>query len=1450
MLFPISKIDRIQILPSLKLGEYLLKHQRVDGSFGNLADTFWAVFALAYLRMVDSVDKDSLLKYVLDCKRINGFAANSHESEIDLHSIFYAVNILFLINKQKILSIEEYESIYQTIFNFQRKNGGFAHCNLDFCPICKGRASLKSTFFAISCLKHLYDINSIDANKILGFLSKKISKNDANQAFRLLSLLLLDHIEEIEEASITSLINLQESNGGFKNLEFSFWVVYSLDILKRLRNINKGKLFEYLRSCQKADGGFSALREEDHTAQLNIRTTAWATITLLIIWNELVDFIEQKLLLEIYTKERILLEEIAEQCYIKFDVIVFLVKNLMRYDWFRVEIKDTTDIFKEYVKKFDAVSRRIAIYIVKYIVNQNFVNLSELAKMFNASNYSKALQRVISVAETLLKEKFIIGEIKWNKRFFRVTAFLNGVLPGKALVRYAQIPYHEVIVEKSQVPIEQRRIQETIEIIKPFTEKIRSEIDNLLDLNEVELAKTHLKKNITEALRILNSSNQNIESNLSKFQYLNGEYTHYLMKDWISIYHQTKNSLLQIEKEYLVKIQNKERIVQILRELEKFQIYVQEQLNTITDELNTTQKMFQQACEEQTLEHKKDEIKKRLDSLTYSVEQITPQLRQQASRLFKASGELRQTQNASQTGALQPLEKWLESMWMKKRKNTLKIITDIKAHLNGRNELKQKIMERHEVFESKLDELKKIINTIIESNQFSTANTILNEKTEEILNYLSDSNYYILNFIQDTSSYLEGFQVTVTDIFENWSKTLLENMRNELNSVKKDLEEKILSKKELERVSQLKVIIEKNITEVKNAIASMEKKLFEFLQSPNYIDVLKKLKSESNQIEEMQKVMSKEIEEFIKTTLSEFQNFHKNSKVVQHKWFVFQESLKQNISLISDKIKNMLILKLLLNSAPLFRGGRIKFDYLASKLNLKKDEIEDRVVYLVSIGKLEAQFDKENNEVIPLTTELKKILQFERMVKNEMESLKKEYERTKRLFETSCKKRQLDDKVIEEIIGRTKGVLSQKYKTEVTIEERLKQLPQHIDLDLLLNKWLSQKANVEHDLNAIKQKITKRLEFKEKLLQSIKKIKSHIDELPSPIEMKIDFGDILEADKLLSKNINQIENEIRKYDKDLKLMVKKISNYLVRFDLVVADLLVQWSYEKTKLKTDLSAINARLKERINESLTVQFRDELDSLIHNCNAIVTNFLSNYEKEVNLLIQKGEIPASLSSLKNYHKKYEKIEENCESQLKYFINSKSKTLKSFKDTAILLLSRWELSKQEHQRTFQENYLQLENQVIIKYLQIHQTVFETTRLSLSKISKKLHMKKNELRQRFIALISAKNLTGKLDPNTDEYIFPQDKIQDAKLESPPTSLIQTELPSIPLKNAFWLRIMDLFRKWYYIIGSVGSVTSASITLYVFTNNIILPLLIPSLVFPTLFIYAYYTQHKKKDEEN
>ena len=1450
MLSSIRTPELVEYLPSLKLGEYLLKKQRIDGSWGNLEETYWAATALMQLHQLDAIDRESLSKYILDCKRVNGFTASPHDSETDIHSFFYAVRILLLINQQHVIPIQEYDAMCKNLFNFQKKDGGFSHCNLDFCPVCKGKSSQKSTYYAIAALKQLYDISSVKEKRILAYL--KSSSSGIQQVFRILTLLLLNHIEEIEDATLNNLINTQQAEGGFgivpevATLEHSFWVLYCLHQLKRLRNINKGKLFEYIRSHQKEDKSFIEGKPNERTDQLNILDTAWATISLTILWNELTEYIEQKILIQLYSNEKVAIDELAEECFVHNDLIVFITKRLMNYDWFSVEIQSSLEIFKKYVQKFDAISKRIAVEILKNIISQNTVNLSELAKSFSASDYSKALERVVTVSNTLIKDKFITGEIKWTKRFFRVTGFLNGVPAGNVLIRLNQIPYHEVTVEKGQIPIEQRRIQETIDLIKPLAEKIKSEIDNLLDLNEIVLAKEHLKKNITNALEILNKSNQNIELSLSKFQYLDGKYTQFLVRDWIATYHKTKETLLQIEREYLEKIQKKERVLAILNDLSTFQNYVQEQLNKINDELTETVKLFQQAREERTLESNKAEIQKNLDNISMAIERITPELRKQAGELSKVSIELRVSQDTPQLEeALQPLEKWLESMWMKKRKNSITLIKDLKGQLTQRQELEETIKTRRITFNNKKDELSKLIKTTISSNQYSTASTTLNEKTEDILKYLSESNQYILNYIQDTASYLEGFQLTVDDVYQDWTKTIMEGMRNELISVKGDLEKQILSKKELDKIADISTLIEKNIFEIKRKFEETEEYLLEFMETQKFPETLNEMRRKFAEIEDLLKLFNQQIQSIIKKTAQEFRNFPETSQVTLHKWTLFRESCKRTYSLVSDRIVNELILRMLVAVAPIFRGGRVKLDYLASKLSLKPDDLEDRIVSLLSAGKLEGQFDKENGEVIPLTAELKMLLKFEHAMKDEMELLKTEYDRTKKLFETSCKKRQLDDRVTEEILDRTRGVLSKKYETEVSIERQIKQIPSHIDLNLFLEKWYKQKSDVEQTLAAIKLKISNRKGIKEKIAQFIQKFAVELNELASPIEVKIDFGEYIEANRLLSKNIAYLEQELKKFDEKTVMTVDKIAVELERFDLVVADLMVQWNNDKTKLLTDLSDLNSRLKEKVNDGLLKQYRQELEGLYHNCNLIIANFLDNYDKNIEFLIQKGDLVESRANIKGFHTKFVKTTKNCEIQIERYVAQKSNSLKNFKDTIQTLTARWEGSKQEHQKVFQETYLQLENQLIIKFLQIQQNVFITSSLSMAEISKKLGIKRNELRQRFISLIAAEKLAGRLDPTTDEYIFPTARIEVARSERPPPMAEQTETLFIPFASLLGERFSAILRKWYPVIGTISAVASISYLVYSLTHILLPAILIPSIVFPTIFLYVLYMHFQR-----
>jgi hypothetical protein len=193
----------------------------------------------------------------------------------------------------------------------------------------------------------------------------------------------------------------------------------------------------------------------------------------------------------------------------------------------------------------------------------------------------------------------------------------------------------------------------------------------------------------------------------------------------------------------------------------------------------------------------------------------------------------------------------------------------------------------------------------------------------------------------------------------------------------------------------------------------------------------------------------------------------------------------------------------------------------------------------------------------------------------------------------------------------------------------------------------------------------------------------------------------------------------------------------------------------------------------------------------------------------------------------------------------------VKKFKDAVDNLINRWDLLKQELQKTFQETYLQLENQLLIKYLQSQQIALQTSRLHLSIIArdlKKLKIKKNELRQRLTSLIGAEKLSGKLDPNTDEYIFPSELIEEAYFERPPAIITSTETPPPSLKNSLWDRTVDIFKKWYPIVGSLGSIGTITV-LVAGTGNLLAAILIPSIILPALFIYVLYSHFSKKKEE-
>ncbi|KIJ53392.1 hypothetical protein M422DRAFT_25757 [Sphaerobolus stellatus SS14] len=241
---------------------------------------YWGLTALCIMRQKDALSREEMIEFVMSCwdDEAGGFGAHpGHDAHI--LSTLSAIQILTIQDALERLNIDR---VVRFISSLQTPSGVFAGDQF-------GETDTRFSFCAINALSLLDKkyitpgTASIDIDKVIdhitrcrnfdgGFGSNIGGESHAAQVFVCVAALaILDRLDIIDEQTLAWwLAERQLPNGGLngrpEKLEdvcYSFWVLSSLSILKKLHWINSDALIAFILSAQDPEKGGIADRPGD-----------------------------------------------------------------------------------------------------------------------------------------------------------------------------------------------------------------------------------------------------------------------------------------------------------------------------------------------------------------------------------------------------------------------------------------------------------------------------------------------------------------------------------------------------------------------------------------------------------------------------------------------------------------------------------------------------------------------------------------------------------------------------------------------------------------------------------------------------------------------------------------------------------------------------------------------------------------------------------------------------------------------------------------------------------------------------------------------------------------------------------------------------------------------------------------------------------------------------------
>jgi geranylgeranyl transferase type-2 subunit beta len=260
--------------------EYILQYGRDRESYEyvmsehlRMSGLYWCLGALDVMGETDKADREFILDFITKNQNADGgfAAAENHDSHI-LHTLS-AIQVLVIYNA---LDGVDTDKAVDYIASLQNEDGSFSGDR-------EGEIDTRFSFCALASLHFLNRLNAIDVEKAIGFVLKCYnfdggfgtrpgSESHAGQVYCCLGCLAINGCLERIDVDRTGewLAERQCPSGGLcgrpeklPDVCYSWWVLASLAIIKKIHWIDKDSLIKFILGSQDDENGGIADCPED-----------------------------------------------------------------------------------------------------------------------------------------------------------------------------------------------------------------------------------------------------------------------------------------------------------------------------------------------------------------------------------------------------------------------------------------------------------------------------------------------------------------------------------------------------------------------------------------------------------------------------------------------------------------------------------------------------------------------------------------------------------------------------------------------------------------------------------------------------------------------------------------------------------------------------------------------------------------------------------------------------------------------------------------------------------------------------------------------------------------------------------------------------------------------------------------------------------------------------------
>ncbi|MBD3214034.1 MAG: hypothetical protein GF311_15600 [Candidatus Lokiarchaeota archaeon] len=1415
----------------------------------SLRHIFWFLLLNKYLReeLADEI-KEHIVNYIEKCEiekdGMLGFINSpfSQQKKPDIWSTYYALSSLKIMENLGIYLKSRGESVVLTelkeFINAHDKDDEFIHCLDKNCEICKRTSPSRTLYFVLELLLLLgVDVRN-HKSKFNGYLDDL--KEEPDIVFKLLCQKVLDLELRVKEEYIQFLHEYQQEDGGYSfkekkgNINTTFWVSYTLENYSWLLDYNPSGIYSFINLK------LNQVLVNESTWELNsLIEISKLIIILSIIWNKFIEEIERALFKEIEKNGYIEVKQLKSLfglSNVEEEIISYINLNYT----FNLKILNNKVEFKNFLRNLTPSEKILASELYEQLSNKSVISLSEIMDKFNTKypNTQIKIGEFKNLIDDMKSQHFFHGQVKTKKKmlfftkyYFYLDFFLENIIVSDTKINSERLFEEKKILREIKNDIYNMTLK-----LKNITKQIREEIESYLYINEIEIAKERLSFIVRNALMEADFLNENIENSFNEdLYYLNLKATLGTeINRWNHLYSILSQKLNEINAQLKEKISEREEIRKFDNILEELDNRLKNLDSYFNKEINHFRKFMSETLEDGYSHEDFTLIVDEFNKITSNMEKFD-------KVVYNISQKI-----TSKEEKLIKKHKQLIAYWVGIKEELEKIFRYYSEGLDFFKATMGNIQDQRDDLKEQIAAIDKKAKLKVNESDFKAAFDLIKDELDIILDKKLDEIKKLHKKVKKKIKEKQKLYVLFQYLQDGLDK-LEENIIEIVAEKNHDLKEKVIKERNRAKIEKFDTLISDNIQECRKKLVDYKQKLDkkEYLQKLS----IKDLNEEFEKILEFFEDLNEDYTDLYEENDDLIENFEEKSKLSIMQWEKFNEYLRNEIKNLKEEYTNKIVAVNIHYLSEKTGTNQIDVKYLSKKLNIKCKEIKTRIKEMIEFSKFNGELHESEKKILIYTDSYYKNKELRSFINNKIIRYNNEtISKTLSLYDSCIKNRTLGVNIVE-LTSR----LEELDNFEILLRERFEQKIKELNIDLNSRKDYKETEeyfnNIIQESKAALKKIKISLEIFRKLQNTIEKdynslaveIEQELSKLNELLDDTESYERIREHfdrkkeefEEYISDVQNDIEEELQK-ELEEKEEMRKLTPELREYFVKKKNKFLE-NYNKT-----IKNINHKILIKRNEL----FRSQLMQYISNCKIKLSQLLGMLQSRVEDYIEIKEFKRAYSRI---DKRVEKIEENVKeinNNVLGMVREFGRKANDFETKNKYILDDFKKYLDDYDSILTEKVKSLERLILKNFIEMAIEAVSNRFLTISFLHKELKIKKQNIQDHMLTLISAGELKGKYDPRISIYYEDPEVLEN---------IDEKELQVIKSMNyklyQFLNRLKNFTSHYSSIIAFFASMLTFSYYLLLLSGFNFFVLIIPIFIILGLMYYLFKKRQEEEDIE-